>query len=173
MPALSKISEKVNFKQIYQFVHDKTALYNAQYGFRTDHSTEFATLELIDRVILEMDKNNTPLNIFLDLSKAFDTLEHKILLKKLNYYGINGVAYNLMESYLTNRKQYVDMDDVKLEMLMVTTGVPQGSILGPLLLIIYVNDIANASDLFNFIIFICRCYDSFDNNRSHSKQHKQ
>ncbi len=108
-------------------------LYNVQYGFRTDHSTEFATLELIDRVIVEMDKNNTPLKIFLDLSKAFDTLDHKILLKKLTYYGINGVAYNHMESYLTNRKQYVDMDDVKSEMLMVITRVPQGSILGPLL----------------------------------------
>ncbi len=128
-------------------------MYNAQYGFRTDHSTEVATLELIDRVILEMDKNNTPLNLFLDLSKAFDTVDHKILLKKLNYYGINGVAYNLMESYLTNRKQYVDMDDVKSEMLMVTTGVPKGSILGPLLFIICVNDIANASNLFNFIIY--------------------
>ncbi len=153
MPALSKIFEKVIFKQLYQFVQEKQLLYNAQYGFRTEHSTEFATLELIDRVIVEMDKNNTPLNIFLHLSKAFDTLDDKILLKKLNYYGINGVAYNLMESYLTNRKQYVDVDDVKLEMLMVTTGVPQGSILGPLLFIIYVNDIANANNFFNFIIY--------------------
>ncbi len=149
-PALSKM---VIFKQLYQFFQEKQLLYNAQYRFRTDHSTEFATLELIDRAILEMDKNNTPLNIFLDLSKAFDTLDHKILLKKLNYYGINGVAYNLMESYLTSRKQYVDMDDVKSEMLMLTTGVPQGSILGPLLYIIYVNDIANASILFKFIIY--------------------
>ncbi len=99
-----------------------------------------------------MDKNNIPLNIFLDLSKAFDTLDHKILLKKLNYYGINGAAYNLMESNLTIRKQHVDMDDVKSEMLMVTIGVPQGSILSPILFIIYVNDIANASNLFNVII---------------------
>ncbi len=115
--------------------HEKQLLYNAQYGFRTEHSTEFATSELIDRIIVEMDKNNTPLNIFLDLSKTFDTLDHTILLKKLNYYGIiNGMTYNLMESYLTNRKQYVDMDDVKSEMLMVTTGVPQGSILGPFFL---------------------------------------
>ncbi len=69
----------------------------------------------------------------------------------LKYDGIYGVAYNLMESYLTHRTQYVDMDDVKLEMLMVTTGVPQGSILGPLLFIIYVNGIANASNCLNLL----------------------
>ncbi len=97
MPALSKIFENVIFKQLYQFFQEKQLLYNARYGFRTDHSTEFATLELIDRVIVEMDKNNTPINIFLDISKTFDTLDHKILLQKLNYYGINGVAYNLGE----------------------------------------------------------------------------
>ncbi len=75
---------------------------------------------------------NTPIIIFLDLSKAFDTLNHKIL-KKLKYYGINGKALNLMESYITKRKQYVDMDGVESDILSINTGVPQGSILGPLL----------------------------------------
>ncbi len=147
-----KYLKRLSLKNYINFFK-KQLLYNAQYGFRTDHSTEFAILELIDRVIVEMDKHNTSLNIFLDLSKAFNTLDHKILLKMLDYYGINGVAYNLMEGYLINRKQYVDMDDVKSEMLMVTTDVPHGSILGPLLFIIYVNDIANASNLFTFIIY--------------------
>ncbi len=153
LPAISKIFEKVIFMQIYQFFQENKLLYNAQYGFRTEHSTEFAALELIDRVIVDMDKMNTPINIFLDLSKAFDTLNHKILLEKLKYYGINGKALNLMESYITNRKQYVDMDGVESDILSITTGVPQGSILGPLLFIIYINDIANASNLFKFIIY--------------------
>jgi len=153
LPAISKIFEKVIFKQIYHFFQEKKLFYNAQYGFRSEHSTEYAALELVDRVIMEMDKMNTPINIFLDLSKAFDTLDHKILLKKLKYYGFNGMAYNLMESYLTNRKQYVEMEGVESELLTVITGVPQGSILGPLLFIIYINDIVSASNLFNFIIY--------------------
>jgi hypothetical protein len=100
-----------------------------------------------------MDQSNTPVNIFLDLSKAFDTLDHKILLNKLNYYGIYGVSLKLMESYLTDRKQYVEFNGTSSKMLTLTTGVPQGSILGPLLFIIYINDIAQASKLFDFIIY--------------------
>ncbi len=132
-----------------------------QYGFTTEHSTEFTALEVVDRVIVEKDKNNTPLNIFIDLSKAFDTLDLKILLEKLNYYAIIGVASRLMERYITNTKQYVGIDNVHSEMLTVTTGDPQGSILGPLLFIIYLNDIAKASNLFN----------SLYNHLSHRKQY--
>jgi hypothetical protein len=153
LPAISKIFEKVIFKQIYKFFQDKKLFFNAQYGFRFEHCTEFAALDLVDKVMLEMDKMNTPINIFLDLSKAFDTLDHKILIQKLEYYGIKGTALKLMESYLTNRKQYVEIHDTKSDILTLTTGVPQGSILGPLLFIIYINDIAQASKLFDFIIY--------------------
>ncbi len=127
--------------------------YSAQYGFRTEHSTEFAALELVDRVMLEMDKKNTPINIFLDLSNAFDILNHEILLQKLKYYGITGIALNLIESYITNRKQFIIIEDIKSEMLPMNTGIPQGSILGPLLFIIYIIDIASSSDLFSFVVY--------------------
>ncbi len=153
LPSISKVFEKVIFKQLYNHFQAKNLFYSAQYGFREGHSTELAALELVDRITIEMDKMKTPISIFLDLSKAFDTLNHAILLDKLNYYGINGVAHDLMKSYLTNRKQYVEIEGVKSDTLELTTGVPQGSILGPLLFLIYINDIALASNVFKFVIY--------------------
>jgi hypothetical protein len=153
LPTISKIFERILFKQLYKFFLDNNLFYNSQYGFREGHSTEYATLELVDRITLEMDNMNTPIEIFLDLSKAFDTLDHHILIKKLEYYGLQGLSIKLMKSYLLDRKQYVELDESSSDMLNLTTGVPQGSILGPLLFIIYMNDIAQASKMFNFIIY--------------------
>ena len=99
--------------------------YNGQYGFRENHSTELAALEIIDR-IQQMDKGEIPFNIYLDLSKVFDTLDHEILLYK------QGSAISHLRSYLTNRKQYVEFSYTKSKIVDITTGVPQGSILGPL-----------------------------------------
>ncbi len=96
-------------------------MYNAQYGFRTDHSTKCDSLELDDRIIVEMDKMTTPVNIFLDLSKAFDTLDHKILHDKFEHYGVSGILLRLIESYLTNQKQYVEIDGSNSDMLSLTT----------------------------------------------------
>ncbi len=87
------------------------------------------------------------------MSKSFDTINHTILLEKLKYYGIYGIALKLMESYMTNITQYVEIDGVKSDLLNLSSGVPQGSILGPILFIIYINDIANASKCFDFIIY--------------------
>ncbi len=88
-----------------------------------------------------MDNGETPINIYLDLSKAFETLHHEILLHKLNYYGVTYTSLNLFQNYLTDGKQYVEYNEVNSDMLNITTGVPQGSILGPLLFIIYINDV--------------------------------
>ena len=100
-----------------------------------------------------MDNNEIPFNIYLDLSKAFDTLDHNILLDKLHYYGVRNTPLDLFKNYLTNRKQYVEIDSVKSKMGEIQTGVPQGSILGPLLFIIYINDIKTSTELFNVITY--------------------
>ena len=121
--------------------------------FRENHSTELAALELIDRVIQYLDKGETPISVFLDLSKAFDTLDHSILLSKLEYYGIRDNALELYKSYLSNRKQYVVLDTIQSDSVNSVTGVPQGSKLGPLLFSIYINDIITCSDKFKFIMY--------------------
>ena len=100
-----------------------------------------------------MEKGNIPITIYLDLSKAFDTLNHTILLDKLKFYGIQGSSLNLIENYLKNRKQCVEINNIRSAFTNILTGVPQGSILGPLLFIIYMNDIPFASTIFKTIIY--------------------
>ena len=128
-------------------------MFDNQYGFRPKHSTEHAALELIDIIINKMDTNEIPLNIFIDLSKAFDTTDHTILLNKLKYYGLKGSTLNLFQSYLNNRKQYTEIEDTTSTILPIHVGVPQGSILGPILFIIYVNDLPQCSNKFDFIMY--------------------
>ena len=134
LPSISKIFERVMFNQLYSYFIENDLLYSSQYDSRKGHSTEFAVLEIIDRIILDLDKGETPINVYLDLSKAFDTLDHKILLEKLSHYGINDVALNMFDSYLSNCVQYVSYNDTNSSSLVLKTGGPQGSILGPLLL---------------------------------------
>ena len=110
-------------------------------------------MELIDKITQHLDKNKTPINFYLDLSKAFDTLDHSILIHKLKFYGIKGTALQLFQSYLSNRLQCVEYN-IMSNTLEISTGVPQRSVLGPLLFLICITDIAKSSDLFDFI-----CYD--------------
>ena len=128
-------------------------MYKYQYGFRKYHSTEYAALHLLDYLNSEVDARRIPLNVYLDLSKAFDFLSHSILLDKLKHYGVEGVAHDLLKNYLENRKQFVQLNDHSSELKCVLNGVPQGSILGPLLFLIYINDIPNSSNVFNFLLY--------------------
>ena len=153
LPSISKNFEKLIFIQLSTYLNEHKLLHDSQYGFREGHSTELASIELIDRITQDLDKGKIPISIFLDLSKAFDTLDHAILLQKLNHYGIRSVELKLLTNYLRGRTQYVAYDKATSDIYPITTGVPQGSILGPLLFIIYINDICNASKLFKMIIY--------------------
>ena len=153
LPVISKVIEKIIYTQLSLYFESNKLFSDSQYGFRPNRSTEQATLELTDRIISAMDNNDVPIGIFLDLSKAFDTIDHAILLSKLEHYGVDGIPLQLVKNYLTNRKQYVKLNEVNSNLLPINTGVPQGSILGPLLFIIYISDFTRASSIVDFICY--------------------
>ena len=103
LPVISKVFEKIVFRQLYGYLVDNKLIYSSQYGFRTLHSTELAALEFSDRISNNLDEGKVPIAIFLDLSKAFDTLDHEIILNKLQYFGVRGSAYRWFSSYLIDR----------------------------------------------------------------------
>ena len=155
LPTISKVFERVIHTQLFNYFDVNDLLTEQQYGFRTKHSTELAAIKLVDFVIMEMDNKysvKTPTAIFMDLSKAFDNLRFNILLDKLKYYGITGIPLMLIESYLTHRYQYVSYKNCESERLEIKTGIPQGSILGPLFFSILINDIVNSIDKINFLM---------------------
>ena len=153
LSSVSKVFERIIYNQIYEYFTQFNLFYGSQYGFRSKHSTEFASLELVERIIEEMDQNKYPISVFMDLSKAFDTLDHQILIDKLNHYGFRGKALELLKSYLSGRKQFVEYNNTASDFKSITCGVPQGSILGPLLFIIYINDLPAAVKQFETIIY--------------------
>ena len=101
---------------------------------------------MYESILEKIDKNSNVCGVFLDLAKAFDSVNHQILLDKLEHYGIRGVAFDLFNSYLTNRKQYTSLDNLASSILSVNTGVPQGSVLGPFLFLVYVNDFPHCTN---------------------------
>ena len=106
LPSISKIFETVVYNQLYEYLHEHRVITNSQYGFRKKHSTKYTAIELVGRIIIKLDRNKVPFNIYINFSKAFDMIDHNILLFKLNHYGIRNGSLNLLKSYFTGRKQY-------------------------------------------------------------------
>ena len=153
LPQFSKILEKLFYKKLQSFLNQFNILANSQYGFRPNHSTALALSDLTETIADALEQKKYCLGIFIDLKKAFDTVNHKILRKKLEHYGIRGCTLDWLKSYLNNRTQKVVFNDLVSDELTIECGVPQGSILGPLLFLIYINDIFNISDKLNPILF--------------------
>ena len=153
LSSFSKILEKLVYIRIIKFLNKTNIFSHFQFGFREKHTTTHAILHFIDKIGNALDNHLHTIGVFLDFSKAFDTVDHKIILAKLSHYGVRGVALEWFRSYLTNRKQFVSMNKIDSSLQSVTCGVPQGSLLGPLLFILYINDFQYSSSVLSFIFF--------------------
>ena len=140
---IDKIFEKLIHSRVVKFLDQNNCLFNHQYGFRKKHSTIHALVNLTELIRANMDKGIYSCGIFIDLKKAFDTVDHEVLQTKLKHYGIRGVSSRWFRSYLHNRQQFVSVSGMNSKQLAIKHGVPPGSVLGPLLFLIYINDLAN------------------------------
>lgn len=141
LSSISKILEKIVNKRLLNYIHKENILSDRQFGFRNNRSTEDAVTSLVDHIVSELDNGKKCVGIFLDLAKAFDTVSRVILLKKLEIIGIRGVALDWFHSYLTDRQQRVILQNHTSKFKTIKFGVPQGSVLGPTLFLLYINNL--------------------------------
>ena len=154
LPCFSKILERIMYNRLYKYLIENNILYSKQFGFQNGHSTDHAVVQLVDQIIESFENNQYTLGVFIDLSKAFDTVDHSILLKKLELYGITDRNHVWLKSYLSDRRQFVQINEKeKTSLETISCGAPQGSILGTLLFLLYVNDLKNASNILDPIMF--------------------